>query len=113
VHFNLDYRWSFHGALTRAEAFLLTRLSGASKVTISCKGSSCPFHRRTVSDKKRVDLKPRFHRKLLRKNTRITVTITQPQMNGAVITFATRVQALPRVRQQCLKAGAAKPTRNC
>ena len=113
VRFNLDHRWSYHGSLTRVEALMLTRLSAKSKVAIACRGSSCPFRRRTVSKKKRIDLKPYFHRKLLRNNTRIAVTITQPQLKGAVITFVTRVQALPRVRQQCLKAGASKPTRSC
>jgi dipeptidyl aminopeptidase/acylaminoacyl peptidase len=113
VRFNLDHRWSYHGSLTRVEALRLTRLSRKSKVTISCRGSSCPFHRRTVSKKKRVDLKPYFRHKLLRKNTRITLTITRPQMKGAVLTFVTRVQALPRVRQQCLKAGRSRPTRSC
>jgi hypothetical protein len=113
VRFDLNHFWSYHGPLTRVEKLLLTRLSGQSKVTLTCKGSSCPFHRWSTSNKKRVDVKPRFRRKLLRQNTRIEVRITQPRMNGASVTFVTRVGAVPRLTKQCIKPGASKPTRRC
>ena len=84
---------------------------GAS-VTLSCRGSSCPFKGTKRSTEAR-DLAPVSFTKLFRKarlraRTRLTLTVTAPETISRIYTYTTVNGALPDPRVECRAPGQTK-----
>lgn len=88
---------------------LSVRAPPGSKVTVRCRGESCPFREkeRTVRRGRRVKF-PEIEGRL-RPGALIEVYVTQPKRIGKFTRFRIRDGAAPKRRDRCLAPGSRKP----
>jgi len=105
-------RWAYLGSVTRLQSLVVRLAPRGARVTLSCRGRSCPFRRarrQTVArDLQRVSFSRLFRRARLRPGTRLTLTIAADESISRVFTYRIRRGALPDARIECRAPGQAK-----
>ncbi len=89
---------------------LSVRAARGSKVTVRCRGRSCPV--RAITRRARRGA-VRFHRleRLLRPGTRIVIRVTRPGQIGKYTRFRMRARKAPARLDRCLLPGVRRPVR--
>ena len=105
-------RWAVANGFTRLQTLVVRVAPKDAVVTLSCRGSSCPFkraQRRTVPrDLASVSFSRLFRNTRLRSGARLTLRITADQSIARTFTYTVRRDALPDARIECRAPGAAK-----
>ncbi|MDA0162149.1 putative metal-binding motif-containing protein [Solirubrobacter ginsenosidimutans] len=105
-------QWALDGSRTLLRSLVVRLAPKGAKVTLSCRGSSCPFKatkRSTVArDLAPVSFSKLFRRARLRAGTRLTLTITAPETIGRIYTYTTVNGSLPDPRIECRAPGETK-----
>lgn len=105
-------RWAVADKFTRLQTLVVRVAPKDARVTLSCRGNSCPFkraQRRTVPrDLASVSFSRLFRRERLRSGTRLTLRITAEQSIARTFTYTVRRDALPDARIECRAPGASK-----
>jgi putative metal-binding protein/hemolysin type calcium-binding protein len=105
-------QWALEGSRTRLRSLVVRLAPKGARVTLSCRGSSCPFKatkRRTVPrDLAAVSFTSLFRRARLRAGTRITLTITAPETISRIYTYRAANGALPDPTLECRAPGQSK-----
>jgi hypothetical protein len=104
-------RW-LSGSTTRVVQLEVKGLPANAKVTVKCKGRSCPFKSKTAKVRGgRAKLTSFFKHRRLKPGTRIDVSITAPAAIGKLVRFTIRRNKIPKVQALCIKPGARAPVR--
>jgi hypothetical protein len=113
-------RFSFHltGSRTQITTLNLAKVTGKSKLKVTCKGKGCPFKSKKVKLKKgRAKLSRIFkkHRRRakLRRGTRIRISLTRKGYISKVYSFKMRRRALPSFTTRCQVPGSKKLRSRC
>jgi hypothetical protein len=105
-------QWALDGRVTRLRSLVVRLAPKGARVSLGCRGRSCPFTKtrvRTVArDLAPVSFSSAFRRARLRPGTRLTLTITAPQSIGRTYTYTVKAGALPDPRVVCRAPGDAK-----
>src|SRR3954452_11247179 len=105
-------RWALDGSRTLLRSLVVRLAPKGAAVTLSCRGSSCPFkttRRATVPrDLAAVSFTKLFRRARLRAGVRLSLTITAPQTISRIYTYRTVNGALPDPRVECRAPGQIK-----
>jgi hypothetical protein len=105
-------RWAVADGFTRLRTLVVRVAPKDSVVTLSCRGSSCPFKRakrRTVPrDLASVSFSRFFRDERLRSGTRLTLRITADQSIARTFTYTVKRDALPDAKIECRAPGASK-----
>jgi hypothetical protein len=105
-------QWALDGSRTLLRSLVVRLAPKGAQVTLSCRGSSCPFkstRRSTVArDLAPVSFTKLFRKSRLRAGTRLRVTITAPETIGRIYTFTTANGVVPEPRIECRAPGEAK-----
>jgi hypothetical protein len=105
-------QWALDGSRTLLRSLVVRLAPKGARVTLSCRGSSCPFKgtkRSTVArDLAPVSFTKLFRRARLRAGTRLTLTVTAPETIGRIYTYTTVNGALPDPRVECRAPGQTK-----
>jgi hypothetical protein len=79
-------------------------------VTVTCKGSGCPFSKRNFTPKNRkVGLLKFFGNKKLRTGTKIVVLVTAPDALGKYVSYTMRRTDVPKRVRACVEPGGTEP----
>jgi hypothetical protein len=119
-HINVTVAFAFGASAksTRFTKLAITGIPAGAKVTVTCKGSSCPkthgkkghaisLTKRNAFD--RLKLTP-WVKKPLKVGTTLTITVTRVGMVGQRKVLKIRRKAGPKVTVSCLAVGTNKPT---
>jgi PKD repeat protein len=87
---------------------LTVRAPSDSKVTVRCRGDSCPFEKKSRRVKRRRVKFPEIEG-LLRPGTVLKVYVTGEERVGKFTSFRIRAGAAPKRRDRCLAPGSRKP----
>jgi hypothetical protein len=107
--------WSFIAppctdCYTLATSVPLAGLPKGARVIVTCVGSGCPFHRRTlVRLRGRVNLASVLAESQLQPGTQVEVAITERNAVGEVLLYQVRKGSAPLRRILCLAPGASNP----
>jgi hypothetical protein len=105
-------QWALDGSRTLLRSLVVRLAPTGARVTLRCRGSSCPFKstkRNTVArDLAPVSFSKLFRKARLRAGTRLTLTITAPETISRIYTYTTVNGALPDPRIECRAPGEAK-----
>jgi putative metal-binding protein/hemolysin type calcium-binding protein len=105
-------QWALDGSRTLLRSLVVRLAPKGAKVTLSCRGSSCPFkstRRSTVArDLAPVSFSKLFRKVRLRAGTRLTLTVTAPETISRIYTYTTVNGSLPDPRVECRAPGETK-----
>ena len=105
-------QWALDGSRTRLRSLVVRLAPKGARVTLTCRGNSCPFRstkRRTVPrELAPVSFTSLFRRARLRPGLRLTLTITAPETISRIYTFKTANGSLPDPRTECRAPGETK-----
>jgi hypothetical protein len=105
-------RWALDGSRTLLRSLVVRLAPKGAAVTLSCRGSSCPFkntRRSTVArDLAPVSFSKLFRKARLRAGTRLTLTVAAPETISRIYTYTTVNGALPDPRVECRAPGQTK-----
>jgi hypothetical protein len=105
-------QWALDGSRTRLRSLVVRLAPRGARLTLTCRGRSCPFKgtkRRTVPrDLAAVSFSSLFRRARLRAGTRITLTITAPETISRIYTYRAANGALPDPKLECRAPGQTK-----
>jgi hypothetical protein len=105
-------RWALDGSRTLVRSLVVRLAPKGARVTLRCRGSSCPFkttRRSTVArDLAPVSFSKLFRRARLRAGTRLTLTVTAPETIGRTYTYTVARGALPDPRVECRAPGETR-----
>ncbi len=111
---SISHSWAYSRRTTKLAALTVSNVPAGGKVTIRCaapkaKRNTCPFATRTLSFKKatkKVSLVSTFKRKTtFVPNTKLTVTVTAPELIGKGIEYTIRAGKAPKTRSLCVTPG--------
>jgi hypothetical protein len=107
-------QWALDGSRTLLRSLVVRLAPKGARVTLACRGSTCPFkrtRRATVPrDLAAVSFTRLFRRARLRAGVRLTLTITAPETISRIYTYRTVGGALPDPRIECRAPGERKGT---
>ena len=105
-------QWALDGSRTRLRSLVVRLAPKGARVTLSCRGNTCPFKatkRRTVAkDLAPVSFTSLFRRARLRAGVRITLTITAPETISRIYTYRAANGSLPDPRIECRAPGETR-----
>jgi hypothetical protein len=105
-------QWALDGSRTLLRSLVVRLAPKGARVTLSCRGGSCPFkgtkHRTVARNLAPVSFSSLFRRARLRAGVRVTVTITAPETIGRIYRYTTANGALPDPRIECRAPGEKK-----
>jgi hypothetical protein len=105
-------QWALDGSRTLLRSLVVRLAPKGARVTLSCRGRTCPFkstRRATVPrDLAPVSFSRLFRRARLRAGVRLTLTVSAPETISRIYTYRTANGALPDPRIECRAPGAAK-----
>ncbi len=122
--------WTFYDtrSYTNVRGLVVSGLSPAISVSVSCGGHACPFarhttvvptsrcvkaHRHRCARPKPVNLTSLFRGRPLAIASRITVMIAHPHWLGKYYRFTIRSGNKPRIMESCLAVGSTRPGAGC
>ena len=102
-------QWALDGSRTRLRSLVVRLAPKGARVTLSCRGRTCPFkstrRARSPRDLAPVSFSKLFRRARLRSGVRLTLTITAPETIGRIYTYDRQRRAarpadrVPRARR--------------
>ncbi len=96
--------------VTMVQQLTVTGLPDRPQVTVSCRGSGCPFARRALTPRRRnVVIAGLFRGSRLQSGTKLEIRITAPNRVGEALSYTIRTGTLPRAATLCLPPGARSP----
>jgi hypothetical protein len=105
--------WSVNGSKTTALAFLLKNLKRGWHVTVSCKGSGCPFKSKKITNKKVKKgnfnaIKKLGKKRSFKAGSKVTVKFTAKGYNAKFAIFKIKAGNVPNGVAKCQTQGQSK-----